>query len=231
MRDCYPDVDGLRMHYVEAGDADNRDVLVLLHGGTETARSRWEPVLPTFAERFRVLAVDSRGHGESGNDGRPLTYRLLANDMAALCTVLTIDRPMWCGFSDGANVVLELAMRHPAVVAAGVLHGCILDFTPSYHEAINAYLAGLPRHEAAMIGPLWLTPLQYDDSDYAAVRSPLLVLNGDGDEFTTVEEQRTLHARLPGSELVLMPGTGHGFPADLGAYVREITEFLLRARG
>ena len=115
--------------------------------------------------------------------------------------------------------------------AAGVLHGCILDFTPSYVEAIRAFLEGMPSEQAAVMEQLWLTPPEYTDGDYAGVTAPLLVLNGDDDEFTSVDEQRALHHRLRGSELILMAGTGHGFPADLDAYGSQIVDFIERRRG
>src|SRR5437763_130480 len=115
---------GLRMHYVEAGEAANPKALVLLHGGTEFAVARWKHVLPLFAEHFRVFAVDSRGHGGTGNDGHTLAYTLLADDTAAFCAAVGLERAYFCGFSDGANTILDLAMRYPALVAAGALHGC-----------------------------------------------------------------------------------------------------------
>src|SRR4051794_5884474 len=103
---------GLRVHYLEAGGDVGAPVLMLLHGGTESAAANWSPLIPLFAERFHVIAPDSRGHGATANDHRPLSYRLMADDVAALCAALGVERAVFCGFSDGANIILELALHH-----------------------------------------------------------------------------------------------------------------------
>jgi pimeloyl-ACP methyl ester carboxylesterase len=227
VRTTHVAANGLAVRYVEAGDPANPNVLVLLHGGTESASERWASTIPLLAERCRVIAPDSRGHGGTVDDGRPLSYPLLADDAEALCRAIGIGRAWWCGFSDGANVILELAIRRSPVVRAGVLHGCIVDFTPSYMAAIGEFLATVPADAARMVEALWTTPLAYRDSDYAGVRAPLLVVAGDRDEFATVADQAALHRRLPGSELMVLPGAGHELPADLEPYVTAILDFLV----
>ncbi len=63
-RDSHLEVNGLRLHYIEWGEADSEPIL-LLHGFMGHAHV-WDSVAPAFAEHYRVLALDQRGHGESG---------------------------------------------------------------------------------------------------------------------------------------------------------------------
>jgi pimeloyl-ACP methyl ester carboxylesterase len=228
VRIAHAAANGLEVQYVDAGDPAHVDVLVLLHGGTETALERWASIIPLLAHRCRVIAPDSRGHGGTADDGRSLSYSLLADDAEALCQALGIGRAWWCGFSDGANVILDLAIRRSPVLRAGVLHGCVVDFTPSYLEAIQAFLATVPEDAARTVELLWTTPFTYGDSDYAGVSAPLLVLTGARDEFATVGDQAALHRRLPGSELLVLPESGHDLPADRGGYTATILDFLER---
>ena len=62
--DRYVTVNGLRIHYLDWG-GEEKPPLVLLHGIGRLARS-FEPIAPHFTGRYRVLAMDMRGHGHSG---------------------------------------------------------------------------------------------------------------------------------------------------------------------
>ena len=100
---------GLEIHYRELGQGPP---LVLLHGGTLTSGS-WASHLPIFAERFRVLAPDSRGHGKTRNPAGHLSYRQMADDIAAFIEALGLEKPMVLGYSDGGQVALELGLHYP----------------------------------------------------------------------------------------------------------------------
>ena len=77
----YVQVNGLNMYYVESGSGRP---LILLHGGT-VANSMWDPFVPLLAPHFRVIRPDNRAHGRTNNPLGELSYRLMADDTAALC--------------------------------------------------------------------------------------------------------------------------------------------------
>ena len=128
--------DGQRIAFAEYGDGDR--VLVLIHGLLMN-RHMYDHLAPEMASRgFRVITVDLLGHGASDKpfDMRAYSMGAFADQVAALCEHLELDRPIVGGTSLGANVSLELATRHPrtarglfiempvldnALVAAGVL--------------------------------------------------------------------------------------------------------------
>jgi pimeloyl-ACP methyl ester carboxylesterase len=133
---AYVAANGLRMYYEVSGAGDP---LILLHAGAETSASWAEDVL-IFAQQFRVYALDSRGHGRTANPARELSYRTMAEDVAAFCAALGIAHPFICGHSDGGNIALELGMRHPEVPRALVMSGVVHSGSDHYTAALQAYL-------------------------------------------------------------------------------------------
>src|SRR5918998_344841 len=103
----YIEANGLRVYYEVYGEGEP---LLLIHGGTATSRS-WASHLPAFTEHFQVFAPDSRGHGRTDNPTGELSYRVMADDVAAL----GLQRPLVLGYSDGGRIALELGMRYPGL--------------------------------------------------------------------------------------------------------------------
>lgn len=129
----YVRANGLDVYYEEYGGGEP---LVLLHGGTATSKM-WSQHVPAFAERFRVIAPDTRGHGNTDNPTGEFGWRLLADDAAGFIRALELHRPIVCGFSDGGQTALELGMRHPDLAGALVVAGAYFRFT----DATRAWLA------------------------------------------------------------------------------------------
>ncbi|MBC7448284.1 MAG: alpha/beta hydrolase, partial [Hymenobacteraceae bacterium] len=90
-------VNGVRLYYETYGQGEP---LLLLHGNGETIGSFTQQI-GALAERYRVIAVDTRGHGQSKEDGRRLTYDLFADDMVALLDSLLLPAAHVVGWSDG----------------------------------------------------------------------------------------------------------------------------------
>ena len=123
---------GLRFHYREypgpglRPEASSRGAqpegrpLVLLHGVASTSRI-WLLVGPLLGGRFRVLALDQRGHGESAAPADGYDSPTVAGDLAAFVEALGLERPLIVGHSWGGNVALEYAATHPERPAGLVL--------------------------------------------------------------------------------------------------------------
>jgi len=101
----YVEANGLKIWYVEAGQGTP---LLLLHGGTVSNGPIWADSpygwgghLGRFAEHFHVIAPDTRGHGRTLNHAGALSYSVFAEDLIALIQALHLERPLFCGFSDG----------------------------------------------------------------------------------------------------------------------------------
>ena len=109
-------------------DRGRGEVVVLLHP-FPFARALWDELVPPLAGRFRVIAVDARGFGESDlrashpapGASAPYAITDLADDLAALLDALAIPRAAVVGMSMGGYTGLAFAARHAARLAALVL--------------------------------------------------------------------------------------------------------------
>ena len=132
------EVNGVTIYYEEQGQGTP---LVLIHGGLSTS-AMYQPLLPHLTDVFRVLALDSRGHGRSTNPGGALSYMLLADDVAAFLAALGVERLMVGGWSDGDQVALEVGARHPGVAGSLLVGAAYPDFATSGVDAVNRALLG-----------------------------------------------------------------------------------------
>ncbi|MFQ5897426.1 MAG: alpha/beta fold hydrolase [Candidatus Methylomirabilia bacterium] len=110
-RDCWITLNGLKFHYLEWG-APDAPALVLLHGFTGHART-WDHFAEAVADRFRVLALDQRGHGDSVR-APDADYRIasMAGDLAAFVDALCPGRFSLLGLSMGGRVSIAYAAAH-----------------------------------------------------------------------------------------------------------------------
>jgi len=113
-----PVSDGGRLHVVERGPLGGRP-LVLLHGVALSA-ALWHYQLTDLANRFRVLAVEHRGHGLSLAGDAGFTIGRLGQDLAELLDALDLRDAVLVGHSMGGMIVLRFAVDHPGVVEARV---------------------------------------------------------------------------------------------------------------
>jgi pimeloyl-ACP methyl ester carboxylesterase len=127
----------LRFHFLEWGDPD-APPLVLLHGGHQSAHS-WDLVSLHLAQRFRVLALDQRGHGDS-EWARDVAYsnHMMALDAAAFIAALGLRRPVVMGHSMGGRNALLLMKHDPSVPRALV----IVDVGPEVSDKGRAAIGG-----------------------------------------------------------------------------------------
>jgi pimeloyl-ACP methyl ester carboxylesterase len=119
--DRWLELRGLRFHYREYAPANAEGPpIVLLHGLASNARW-WLLVAPLLAERFRVVALDQRGHGESDKPDDGYDFATIVGDLAAFVDALGFEQPVVVGHSWGGNVALEYGATHPDGVAGLVL--------------------------------------------------------------------------------------------------------------
>jgi pimeloyl-ACP methyl ester carboxylesterase len=112
---------GLRFHYREYGAAnvDSRPI-VLLHGVASNAKI-WITVGPRLGERFRVYALDQRGHGETDKPDSGYDTPTVVGDLVAFIDELGLEQPVIAGHSWGGNVALEYAATHQDALRGLVL--------------------------------------------------------------------------------------------------------------
>lgn len=125
-------VNGLGIHYLEWGSASAQP-LILLHGISRVAHT-FDHIAPHFAEKYRVIAVDMRGHGDSVWD--PQENYLVEDytrDIEALAKQLNLRNIVLWGASTGGRVAQVFAGLHPELTAAVIVE----DVGPERPAAIS----------------------------------------------------------------------------------------------
>jgi pimeloyl-ACP methyl ester carboxylesterase len=135
---AFQQVGDVRIHYLHGGTGTP---LVLLHGGLLSADRAVmrDPYEPTLTERYRVVVPEARGHGRTVNPDGDLSYQELARDVIGLCEALGLERPAIWGFSDGANVALELGLQAPDLPSALVLHAAETSWSDASVNAAREF--------------------------------------------------------------------------------------------
>jgi proline iminopeptidase len=119
--EIYFDVEGPQLQII-SGQLVARPTLIALHGGPGFDHGYLRPGLGPLRDHAQIVYVDLRGQGRSGRP--PLetcTLEQMADDVAALCELLGIERPIVFGHSAGGFVAMHLALRHPALIGGLLL--------------------------------------------------------------------------------------------------------------
>ena len=221
-------VNGIRMYYEVHGRQDGVP-LVLLHGGGSTIDVTFSQVLPIFAAARRVIAVEEQGHGRTTDRDAPVRFETSADDVAALLRRLGVEQADLLGFSNGASVALQVAIRHPQLVRKLVFASSMTkrdgaqpqfwefmqqaDFSNMPQPLKDAFLRVNPDErqlrtmhdkDAARMRNFQDVP----DETVRSIRVPTLIVLGDRD-IVRLEHAVELTHLIPGSRLLVLPG-GHG---------------------
>jgi 3-oxoadipate enol-lactonase len=115
--------------------------VLLLHGWSATAALNWSGSFVPLSARFRVIAIDHRGHGHGLRAATPFRLEDCADDAAALLAELGIDRCIAVGYSMGGAIAQLLCQRHPQLVGGMVLCATGATFHGTNRERLLAAVA------------------------------------------------------------------------------------------
>jgi pimeloyl-ACP methyl ester carboxylesterase len=205
----YADVNGLHLYY-ETFEPTNTSpdsagpALILLHGGLGSGEM-FGPVIPTYADRRRVITVDLQAHGRTADIDRTFSTSAMADDIAALIRHLGLDQVDVLGYSLGGGVALQLALHHPELVRKAVIVSANAtqdSFYPELREQSSQLAApmaelmkGTPMYELYhRVAPrpedfgrlldkmgAWIrSPFDFT-AEYAALKVPTLIACADAD--------------------------------------------------
>lgn len=209
------DAAGARLHFQEHGDGEP---LVLLHGNSENL-GYFAAQVPVFAEHYRVLALDTRAHGDSTRGDGPLDFARLSDDVCAVLDAVGVESAHVLGYSDGGNTALTLALRDPARVRSLIVNGANLD--PHGLGARFRVPATLAWLVGGLVAPLSARVRRQHEllelmvrhphipaADLASITVPTLVIVGERDAIP--RRHTELIARsIPDAELMFVPDAGH----------------------
>ncbi|WP_454294410.1 alpha/beta fold hydrolase [Salana multivorans] len=211
--------------------------LVLLHGNAESHRV-FDRLVPLLAPRMTLVGLDSRGHGRSPRGTGELRISRMADDVADVMAELDLAGVPILGFSDGGNIALDLAARHPGLAGPLIVVGANLDpsgLTPATklmtdleHVACRSasrFVPGLGWRVERLA--LMATDPAIDPAELQAVTQPVLVVVGERDVIRP-EHTDLIVAALPDAELLRIPRVGHMIPIDAAPQLALAVQGLLR---
>lgn len=235
----------------EAGKPDGEPI-VLLHGGLGS-RHDFEPLAGLLADDYRLITLDSRGHGRSSPGHAAMTYRQLAEDCAAVLDTLGLPTAGIIGHSDGGIAALRYAASHlvqPRFVVAVAAHWDLPEDDPtreiyagvSAEEWREMFGPQVERYEAENPDPdfarlfaatkaMWLgsDADAYPSESVRAIDCPLLVVHGDEDFLVSRRQAFELAERVEGARLFNLPFASHTVLEDNPeAVVEAIRAFVQR---
>ncbi len=138
VQDRTVDLNGLRFHYLDWGNASAQP-LIALHGFTSHAHS-WDTFARATRDRYHVLALDQRGHGET-EWASDYHFARRVDDLEAFVKSLDLNRPVLVGLSMGGRCVYQYTARHPDEVERLVIVDIAPDLVPAGAQRINTGVA------------------------------------------------------------------------------------------
>lgn len=240
LKSGYTPVNNVRIWYAVFGHG--RPV-ILLHGGLANS-NYWGNQIRALDKHYKVVVMDSRGHGRSTRDKTPYGYDLMASDVLGLMNYLKINKAAIVGWSDGAIIGLDIAMHHPERVAK--LFAFAANSDPSgvadtaKSPVFNAFIARAGHEYArlsatptqyrafvAQITKMWQTQPHWTASDLEKIHVPTWIVDGDHDEAIKRENTEFMAAHIPGAGLLILPEVSHfAFLQDPVQFNEALLHFL-----
>jgi pimeloyl-ACP methyl ester carboxylesterase len=142
--------DGLRLHVRDDGPRNAAALPVVCLPGLARTVADFDALAPALANGQpprRVIAIDSRGRGQSDYDPNPANYNLTIElgDVVSVLTALEIGPAIFLGSSRGGLLTMLLAVAHPTAVAGAVLHDIGPVIEPKGLSRIKSYVGKLPQ--------------------------------------------------------------------------------------
>ena len=237
-------VNGIKLWYATFGRGEP---VVMIHGGLANS-NYWAHQVRALQNRYRVIVLDSRGHGRSSRDAQPYGYDLMASDVIALMDYLKIGKAAIIGWSDGAIIGLDIAMKNPDRVsrlfafAANSDPSGVADISKS--DVFNAFVARAGEEYKRLsptpgeynafvdeIKKMWDTQPKWTADDLARIKTPTWIVDGDRDEAIKRENTEFMAASIPNAGLLIQPQVSHfSFLQDPQQFSNDVLHFLDRAR-
>jgi pimeloyl-ACP methyl ester carboxylesterase len=243
----------LRIEYEWVGGSGGEaPVMVFLHEGLgSVAMWRDFPARLCDAAGVRGLVYSRPGYGRSTPRAPQerwapdFMHRQARELLPALLAELGVQRPWLLGHSDGGSITLLYAAAFPHALRGAIVlapHIMVEEISvTSIQKAREAYLQTdlrqrLARYhddpDSAFFGwnDIWLAPAFRDwsiEAEIAAIRCPLLAIQGLGDEYGTLEQVHGIARRVPQTELLELPHCGHSPHKDQPqAVIEAVTQFV-----
>ncbi|CAF4403748.1 unnamed protein product, partial [Rotaria sp. Silwood2] len=221
--------------------------VLFLHGGFSHS-DYWALQVEQLKSSYQCILMDSRGHGRSTMSSANITYDLMTSDVVALLDHLGIQRTHLVGWSDGAIIGLNLAMKYPDKLSslfafaanyipsgtkdvfASPVFTTFLDRTQAEYETINPMknYSNLYNNLTTM----WATLPNWTQQDFAKIKTnlPVWIVDGDHEEAIFQDQPDTMTSWISQAGELILPRTSHfAFIQDPELFTASVARFLTEA--
>lgn len=223
----------IELYYEEKGTGEP---FIFLHGNGEDG-SYFRYQTEYFQSKYRVIALDTRGHGKSPRGEAPFTIEQFSCDLYDFMQAQRMADAVILGFSDGANTAMKFAIKHPNRVKALILNGGNLDakgvkrktqipieigYRMAKRFAAKSEQAG---RNAEMLG-LMVNEPNIERGALARITAPTLVICGKNDMIRE-SHTREIAAGIPHAQLAILRGNhfiAHKHPAEFNQAVERFLQ-------
>jgi len=222
----------IQLYYQEKGQGKP---FFMLHGNGEDG-NYFVHQIDFFAASYRVIAVDTRGHGKSPRGTAPFTISQFADDLMHLFNRLSIQKADVLGFSDGANIALLFALRYPDRVDRLILNGANLfpagvkpyvqlPIELGYRAAkLFALRSEEAKHHAELLS-LMVNDLNISPERLKTLQLPVLVITATRD-LVRDSHSRLIAELLPNSVWKKIPGDHFAANKNPAVFNEIVNSFL-----
>jgi pimeloyl-ACP methyl ester carboxylesterase len=250
----YVDVRDLHLYYEEQG-TDDGPVVLLMHGALGTIddpAGGWAAIVPALKDRYRLVAVEHRGHGRTDNPAGSATFEQMTDDIAEFVRLLDLGSVHLAGISDGGVVALDCALRYASFTRSIVIIGgnyctdaltlSMLDqFEPDalereHPEAVAEIAA---RHDGGKYPGFWKDLIRqvldnnavnpsWTVDDLHRISCPTLLVAGELDPFANTNQMIVMKREIAGAEWLIVNHASHAVhyehPEFVGARIRDFLD-------
>lgn len=201
--------------YYEIYGEENSEVIVLLHGNGESC-GHFKKLIPFLSDKYKVVVIDSRGHGKSDFGGSQLSLGTMAVDLVNVLVELGLECVNIVGFSDGANIAMLTAIKNSEIVNKVILISGNYNFwglkpltglmiaLGYYCSALGSFVDPRNKFNKEYFSLMFKEPnLKRDALKY--IKAPALVINGDRD-MVKLSHAKSIARTIPNAELKIVKG-------------------------
>jgi pimeloyl-ACP methyl ester carboxylesterase len=233
-QDKFFESNGIRIRYQITGEGVP---VILLHGLGGTLES-WQRVGVTgmLARHFRVVAMDMRGHGQSGKPHDPKFYGpALAADIVRLLNHIGATKAHVVGYSLGGLIALDFAalqQKHAASVLIGGTGWPPPDALNNFRKTAEGFEQGKFRVREGNDAMAWAAlsrGLRILSADKVhRIKIPMALVIGADDAF--LPDAQRLARAVPTTKVVMIPGASHDTAISHPKFAEAVLAFLLEQR-
>ncbi|KXH85723.1 alpha/beta fold hydrolase [Chryseobacterium kwangjuense] len=229
---AYLPLKNTQLYYEVYGEGEP---LFLLHGNSGSIKDFYQQI-PVLAKQFKVIAVDTRGQGESiDTSKKDFTYTQFAEDVKALADQMGFKKINIAGWSDGGITGLEFALKYPETC-----HKVIAIGANAFPEGVDERLVSHMKNQLLVLQAendpqkfnekrlvkIMLNEPHISEKDLTKIKSPVLVIAGDKDVIKQ-EHTEMMAKQIPDAELKIYKDATHMIPFEKADELNaDIVRFL-----